>query len=239
MSGLYSLRMQDGVFLTVGWPLLPEVREMVVKGRKTVCGFKSLRTDFRGGGMCVKTRCMSEQVVWEKRGVTGNLLCCASPHTLVQSSLSTLFRFSWVCFAFLSPSLILLLFARARRRFCVFIVYYFARDILTLYVHGSSTGPVPSSLLYVTFLWAPKENLLPKHISPRPWMQWKDRKTNTKKKERKRENSATRYGDSQRRLDKLRTGWIWLKKQLQWRVARTCFTLKYSHLNVKLRMKTM
>lgn len=41
----------------------------------------SLRIDFRGGGMCVKTQCMSEQVVCEKREETGSLLCRAAPHT--------------------------------------------------------------------------------------------------------------------------------------------------------------
>lgn len=40
-------------------------------------------------------------------------------------------------------SLILSLFVRVCRRFCVFIFDFFARHILILYVRGSSTGPLP------------------------------------------------------------------------------------------------
>lgn len=94
-----------------------------------------VRRDFGAGGKCVKTCCVTEQVVCEKRGVTGSFLCGAAPRPCVQSAPSSVFRFYRIC-----CSLILSLFVRVCRRFSVFYAAY----ILILYTCGSSMGPVPS-----------------------------------------------------------------------------------------------
>lgn len=107
----------------------------------------------------------SEQVVCEELGGAGSSLCCGAPHPLVQSALSTLFRFSWLCLAFRSPlgSLILLLFLCAGDAEVLF--FYFS----SIFLHAISSRCTCTEVqrvrfpaldqicgAYVTFLWPPK-----------------------------------------------------------------------------------
>ena len=159
-----------GVFQTVGWTLVPEVRAMVVRGKEEAvwssAGLKiSLKSESKnwleeGGGMCDKTHCISEQVACEKPAVTGSLLCRGAPHTLGQSSLRTLFRFSGVCLASGSPSRSHLAFVcpAVQEILCFYFRFFSARYILVLYRRGSSMGPVPNRSAvelprYVMFVW--------------------------------------------------------------------------------------
>lgn len=114
---------------------------MVVKGKEEAvwssAGLKiSLKSESKnwleeGGGMCVKTHCISEQVACEKPAVTGSLLCRVPPRALGQSSLRTLFRFSGVCLACGSPSRSHLAFVclAVQEILCFYFVFFFLHAI--------------------------------------------------------------------------------------------------------------
>lgn len=141
----YECRM--GGFQTVGWTLVPRVKEMVAAGRKMLCGAEwslkytrlpNIKVDeWAWGGMCVKTGSMQEQVVH----IVVGLLALPSSH-LSALCLASLFCFRSPsrshpapCFSGYSGDSVLLFFI---------IIVFVAQHILTLYTRGSSTGPVPS-----------------------------------------------------------------------------------------------